>query len=81
MELTIFVDKYSVEVLVNSGEAVLFAGDSFINPEQRIKIGSKGGLTINDFYRYRLYKDSAAERRQRNEKIMEKLIEKKKPAP
>lgn len=81
LELTIFVDKYSVEVLVNSGEAVLFAGDSFINPEQRIKIGSNGALTINDFYRYRLYKDSAAERRQRNEKIMEKLIEKKKPAP
>lgn len=79
--LTIFVDKYSVEVLVNSGEAVLFAGDSFINPEQRIKVGCKGSIVINDFYRYRLYKDSVSERRQRNEKIMEKLIEKEEPKP
>lgn len=75
--LTIFVDKYSAEVLVNSGEAVLFAGDAFLNPEQKIKIGSKGFLTIKDFYKYGFYRESAKERLQKNRKIMEKLVEKK----
>ncbi len=58
LEFRAFVDTYSAEIILNSGEAVLTAGDSFINPEQIIKIGAKGSIVVEEIYAYDVNKPS-----------------------
>lgn len=76
LELAVFVDKYGAEMIINSGEAVLFAGDALLNPDQPVKVGSKGQLVIANFSKFGIYKNSAAERRESRDKILQKLVEK-----
>ena len=76
LELAVFVDKYGAEMIINSGEAVLFAGDALLNPDQPVKVGSKGRLAIENFSKFGIYKKSAAERRSSRDKILQKLVEK-----
>ncbi|MBQ6533649.1 MAG: hypothetical protein IJI37_00620, partial [Opitutales bacterium] len=47
LNVLVLLDSYSYEALFLNGAAVVFIGDSFINPEQQIKIGAKGGMYVD----------------------------------
>ena len=58
----LFVDTYGVEMFLGAGDAVLFMGDSFLNPNQEIKLGANGRLETIQFVKYPVSKYSNAER-------------------
>ncbi len=64
-----FVDSYSVEVSWFTGDIVMMSGDSFINPQQTIKIGAGGPLKLEQLLRKPIFKNKIKELREANYEI------------
>ncbi len=60
--LMMFVDSYDIEALFLNGIAVLFYGDSFLNPEQEIKFGGKGVVYLDKVSRMPILTTTQAQR-------------------
>ena len=58
-----FVDSYSAEVVWYSGDIVQMLGDSFLNPEQTIKVGAVGELRIAKLDKYPVFVRKVSELR------------------
>ena len=64
-----FVDSYSVEATWFAGDIVMMSGDSFINPEQTIKIGALGAVRLEELTRKPIYKNKINDLRNANYEI------------
>ena len=60
--IVMFVDYYSVETFFMDGSAVLFMGDSYINPEQEIKVGCNGEIYVEKVSRIPILRTTAKQR-------------------
>lgn len=74
-EFKLFQDTYSAEMFVQSGEAVLFAGDSYINPQQEIRVGAVGHVVISWLYKFPIYRHDISQRNEIKQKMFEKMYE------
>ena len=52
-----FVDSYSAEMAWVSGDIVLMMGDSFLNPEQTIKVGAAGVVRVSQLDMFPIFKN------------------------
>ena len=52
-----FVDSYSAEMAWFSGDIVLMMGDSFLNPEQTIKVGAAGVVRVSQLDMFPVFKN------------------------
>ena len=73
-----FVDTYSVETFFLDGSAVLFMGDSYINPEQYIKIGCNGEIFIEKVTRIPILPTTMEQRAKAAREIIESVNSPKK---
>ena len=61
-DVMMFVDSYLIETLFLDGSAVAIIGDSFINPEQQIKIGATGRIYLDKVSRIPILATTQAQR-------------------
>ena len=74
-EFKLFEDTYSAEMFVQSGEAVLFAGDSYINPQQELRVGAMGHVVIAWLLKFPIYRHDISQRNEIKQKMFEKAYD------
>ena len=57
-----FVDTYSTEIQINDGEAVIFMGDSYLHPDQPIRVGGVGPVRVRYMFRMPILRYTVKER-------------------
>ncbi len=73
IDVMMFVDSYDFEALFLNGTAVVFFGDSFINPEQEIKFGAKGLVYLDKVSRIPILDTTQTQRGNIAAKYFERL--------
>jgi uncharacterized pyridoxamine 5'-phosphate oxidase family protein len=76
-----FVDSYSVEATWFAGDIVMMSGDSFINPEQTIKIGALGAVRLEELTRKPIYRNKINDLRNANYEIYKQKNVQKQSVP
>ncbi len=73
IDIMMFVDSYDYEALFLNGQAVVFFGDSFLNPEQEIKIGAKGLIYLDKVSRIPILSTTQSQRGKIAREYLERL--------
>lgn len=73
-----FVDTYSTEIQINDGEAVIFMGDSYLHPDQPIRVGGVGPVRVRYMFRMPMLRYTVKERGSIAERRINMLLKPKK---
>ena len=72
----IFLDTYSAEAFFLDGSAVLFMGDSYLNPEQEIKVGCNGEIFVDKVSRIPINRVSPEQRAKAAQAVVDSVNKK-----